>query len=294
VRERVRTQAAEVERGETYVRALSDTVVLHEWAVPADGDAGDLDLVKRANPFSGVTVEQLRRKRESPTMSEAHFRRFNCNLPTRADAAAISEAEWTAARTQERIPAGQGIWLGLDVAWKWDTTALVPLWVRDRSHRMLGPATILEPPRDGNSLDPRKVEDALRRIHARNPIHTVVMDPTRAEQLGVWIERELGARVLERMQTPALMAVDYERFMEALRQRWLLHSGDPSLTSHALNAVAKLAPNGRTIFERPERSQSPQLQSRRVIDALTAAAMVHAVATAELDAAPPMPLIALV
>jgi hypothetical protein len=33
--------------------------------------------------------------------------------------------------SKERIPAGVPVSLGLDLGWKYDTTALVPLWVRD-------------------------------------------------------------------------------------------------------------------------------------------------------------------
>ncbi len=130
-------------------------------------------------------------------MNMAHWRRFTCNLPTRSDAAAITELEWAAAKTDEQIPLGIPIWLGLDVGWKYDTTSMVPFLLTDLEHRLLGPAKVLVPPRDGTSLDPHSVEIALLAVHKRNPIHTVVMDSTRAEQLGAWIEETLGAVVVE-------------------------------------------------------------------------------------------------
>jgi hypothetical protein len=37
----------------------------------------------------------------------------------------------------------------------------------------LGPAAILEPPRDGRMLDPQELKDAFVEINARNPIETV-------------------------------------------------------------------------------------------------------------------------
>jgi len=97
--------------------------VLHEWAVPEKADVEDFAAVKAANPFSGVTIDGLKDKYGSPTMTMQHWRRFVCNLPTRADDAAIQEAEWGNARTKEAIPVGEPIYLGLDVAYKWDTTA---------------------------------------------------------------------------------------------------------------------------------------------------------------------------
>ncbi len=46
----IRERAPEVERSETFLRAVSDQLVLHGWAVPEGGDVEDLELVKRATP----------------------------------------------------------------------------------------------------------------------------------------------------------------------------------------------------------------------------------------------------
>ena len=277
-RERMRQQADDVQRRGGFGRFASETSVLHEWALEEGSDPDDMAAVKAANPFSGVTPETLRRKRERPTMTRQHWLRYVCNVPTRSEHAAIGEAEWHDAMTTDRIPAGVPVWVGLDVAWKWDTTAIVPLWFRDEHYRLLGDASILVPPRDGTSLDPDEVERALIELHARNPIHTVVMDSSRAEQLGSWIGSELGATVVDRQQTNAFAAQDYERFMDALRQGWLKHTGHAGLRQHALNAVARILPFGDAKFERPSQSRNAAEQDRRVIDALVAASMVNAVA----------------
>lgn len=277
-RARIRQSAKRILRRGAFTRAASDRLILHEWAVPEGGSVTDFRQVKRANPFSGITVPGLRAKYASPTMTDSHWRRFVCNLPTRGVTAAITEAEWAAAATADPIPVGEPIWLGLDVAWKWDTTAAVPFWMPEDHRRIFGPATILVPPRDGTSLDPDLVEAALLTIHGRNPIHTVVMDSSRAEQLGRWIETDVGATVIDRPQTNMLAVQDYDRFMEALRSGWLTHQGDPGLTRHALNAIARVLPFGDARFDRPTESRKGPEQERRVIDALTAAAMVHAAA----------------
>lgn len=281
-RERMRQRASETTRDGAFGRFATETSVLHEWALPEGGDPEDMPSVKAANPFTGVTLETLRKKRARPTMTLHHWLRFVCNLPTRGDNAAIQEAEWFAAKTDERIPPSEPVWVGLDVAWKWDTTAAVPLWVRDSNYRLFGPAKVLVPPRDGTSLDPNLVERALVEIHERNPIHTVVMDTSRAEQLGTWIEAEFGATVVDRSQSNAFAAQDYERFMEALRNGWIQHAGDPGLTQHALNAIARVLPYGDARFDRPSQTRQGGEQDRRVIDALTAASMVHALAAVEV------------
>ncbi len=169
---------------------------------------------------------------------------------------------------------------------------MVPLWMRDPEYRLLGPATILEPPRNGDQLDAHLVEQAIRDIHDRNPIRMVVMDMTGGAQLSQWIEEEIGAEVVDRSQGNAMASMDYARFMEALREGWLKHTGDLGLTSHVLNAVAKVLPQGDVKFARPAESRSvgDELARRRVIDALVAAAMVHTSASA--FEAPREPLVA--
>ncbi len=277
-RERIRQDAAStVTRKGCFTRAETPSILLHEWAVPEDGDVEDIRLVKRANPLKAITNDSLRAKLAKPTMTMAHWRRFVCDVPTRGEEAAITEAEWAAAQSDEGIPEGEPVWVGMDVAWKWDTTAMVPLWAPQQDRRLFGPAIVLTPPRDGSSLHPEAVEGALTALNARNPIHTVVMDPTRAEQLAIWIADTFGATVIERAQSASLQVRDYERFMEALRSGWLFHSGDEALTRHALNAVARVDRFGAARFERPSptRYAGPAID-RRVIDALIAGAMVHA------------------
>ena len=286
-RERIRQEATDIQREGSFVRAASSRIVLHEWSVSDKADVEDMEVVKSANPFSGVTVEDLREKFLSPTMTMNHWRRFVCNLPTRSNDAAIQEAEWFGAKVDEDIPEGEPVAVGLDVAWKWDTTAAVPLWIRDPEYRLFGPARVLVPPRDGTSLDPRTVEQALIEIHQRNPIHTLVMDTSKAEQLGMWAEAEFECLVIDRPQTNPRAAEDFERFMDALRRGWLHHTGDAGLTSHALNAVARILPFGDARFDRPSQTRISAEQERRVIDALTAASMVHTFATTRPAPEPP-------
>lgn len=283
-RERIRQQSAEVVRKGSHVRAVSPRVVLHEWALPEKANPEDYRAVKAANPFSGITIAGLREKRESPTMTLAHWMRFVCNRPTRADNSAITEAEWGKAATSDRIPDGTPVTVGLDVAWKWDTTAIVPLWMRDAEYRLFGTATILTPPRDGAMLDGSLIEAALVAVHERTPIATLVMDTSRAEQLGQWAELELGCVVIDWPQNIPTQVQEFDRFMEALRKGWLRHAGDAGLTSHALNAIAKMLPGGDAIFDRPHQNRVSAEQDRRVIDALKAAAMAHAFAAVPAEA----------
>jgi phage terminase large subunit-like protein len=284
-REKMR-QTADAERSPFFVRSVGSTFVLHDWAVH-DGENTDFEVIAKANPATFVTPQTLSLKYELPGMSDFHWRRFTMNVSARSQHSAISEPDWSAAYNAEGIPAGVPVWAGLDVAWKWDTTALVPMHIGEDKH-LLGQATVLVPPRDGTSLDPHLVERAILLLNERNPIDTLVLDTTRAEQLASWIEEELGCRVVDYAQSNTNQVRDYESFTEGLRTGQLTHSGDAELTRHVLNAAVGVLPRGDARFIRPVQSRGAQ-QDQRVIDALIAAAMVYRVSLSnEPESAPPL------
>lgn len=274
-RERVRQETPSVIREPGFTLCRSSRLVLHEWALEEGGDPDEMAVVKRCNPLPSITEATLGAKRSSPTMTSAHWGRFVCNVPMREGSAAIQELEWHNAATTEEIPRDAEVWLGLDVGWRHDTTAFVPLWWRDDQYRLLGPAVIVEPPGDGSSTHPDVVKLAYAQFSSRFAITTVVMDTNRAEDISAWLSDQ-GVFVVDRAQTNKPQSEDYERFMQALRQGWLLHSGDAGLRRHALNAVMRLLPDGGAKFGRRDESRSGRNETR-VIDALIAAAMVHSV-----------------
>ena len=61
--------------------------------------------------------------------------------------------------------------------------------------------------------------------------------------------------------------------MDGLRNSTLKHTGDQGLRVHVLNAIARRLPGGDYRFDRPVQGRHAE-QDRRVIDGLTAAAMV--------------------
>lgn len=267
-----------------YTHCRSDRIALHEYALPEGGDFEDMAVVKLANPSPRITVETLANDRATPTMTVPHWCRFKCNVATRGTQAAITEQEWHDATVEEGIPEGEPVWAGLDLGWKHDTTALVPLWIRDPEHRVLGDASIIVPPRNGNMSDPEEIREAMEALNDRNPIQTVVMDMTGGAEIAQWLEHDLGCAVIDRSQTNMFKALDYAKFMEALRNGWLKHTGDPGLKQHVMNAQAKELPGGDIVFARPNESRwAGSLQARRVIDALVAACMVHTAVAEDLD-----------
>lgn len=273
-----------------HTRAAGPNSILHDWSVPSEADVTDMGVVKGANPLASITEAVLARKYSSPTMTEQHWRRFVCNQAMRTEDTAIDAREWAELGTDEPIPAGVAVEVGADFGWKHDTTALVPAWASGGIVRF-GKPEILIPPRDGQILRPELVKAAFERIHDRNPIRRVVLDPDRASEIAVWLEDDLGVEVVEYLQSTAPMVLAYERFMEGVRNRRIQHPKDPDFNEHVLNAIARTLPDGRHRFDRPSHSRAQSGQRRRVIDALIAAAMVHATATAESQGPSRVPVI---
>ena len=130
-RELIRRSVPLVERRPGFALHRNEQISFHEWAVRGDEDTEDMRVVKAANPFSRITVAALQAEAgladdDSAALASVRVQHRDARRHGRA---VQEEAEWEAARTDEQIPVGDAIWLGLDVGWKWDTTALVPLWV---------------------------------------------------------------------------------------------------------------------------------------------------------------------
>lgn len=275
MRDEIRLKAADRKRDGAHLRAEGKGLVLHEWMVPSDEECSDMDAVKAANPLSTITAKTLREDFNSPTTDLGDWKRLKCNRPTRSAETAITDKEWEEAEVDALIPDAAEIDLGVDVAFKWDTTALVPLW-RAPDYRLLGEPAILVPPRDGSSLHPDTVKDAFLEMTNRFKVRTVVMDMHRAEDIAAWVEDTLGITVIDHAQGQTKTHVsDYEAFTEGLRNGSVRHTGDEGLRAHVLNAIARRLPGGDYRFDRPSTVRgNARAQDRRVIDALTAAAMV--------------------
>jgi phage terminase large subunit-like protein len=274
LRDEVRRRATDRKREGSYLRAAAPGEVLHEWMVPRDEDCSDMEAVKAANPLSTITVATLAEDFAVVT-DLGEWKRLKCNRPTRSTQSAITDKEWDDAQTDVEIPTGASVDVGLDIAFKRDTTAFVPLY-RTPKFRLLGPATILVPPRDGSSMHPDVIKNAMMDLTESYRVETVVIDMHQAEDIAHWIEDELGIPVIDHDHRKATTHVaDYSAFTEGLRNSTLKHTGDPGLRSHVLHAIAHRLPGGDYRFRRPSESRSSAImQDQRVIDALSAAAMV--------------------
>jgi phage terminase large subunit-like protein len=262
-----------------YVR--SDDFAMHEWALDENQDRDDLEVVKTANPASWQTIAELRRRRESPSMKPWQWARFACGVWMFGEQGAFSADEWKACEdAKAEIPDGSdGVTIGVDLGWRWDTTGVVAVRLEGESF-VVGPVSIVVPPRDGSATDFETIWALIEDLAERFPHPTFVIDPEAGgEQLAQQIERELDAEVVTYSQKPMAMALAAERLSKTIGERKLRHSGDPGLTQHVLAAAAKPVGESWRLVKPKSRSGASA-----VIDAAVALAMALSVAQA-----PPAP-----
>lgn len=228
-----------------YRYAKSKSLVLHEWALSSDADRSDLSLVKQANPAPWQTIKSLKSRLDSPSMMTWEWARFACGVWVTGENGVIAEQEWRECEVFGcEIPAdADEVVVGIDLGWKWDTTALVPCWQDEDGDIWVSDPTIVEPPRDGTSTPTHVIEGVLLEFADRwgyGESNIAVIDPRAGgEQLAEWISETLGWRVITYSQQPGPMAQAAQRLHSKIRARKFHHPGDPDYTSQMLAAASK-------------------------------------------------------
>jgi phage terminase large subunit-like protein len=310
---RIRAKALQLPRVKrkgkyTFVRSPNGKFEMHEFSLDPKDDREDLRLVKQANPLSNNTIEKLRARKESPTMTPTRWARFGCGVWVQGEDAAYSSISWArCARPGLKLAPTAAIYLGLDIGWRWDTTAIVPVepWDREelridgrphwRWRRVrIGKPTILVPPRDGSSLSH---EDVIKSVlwyrDAGYEILGVVFDRNaEGEKVAQELENVHGIDVIEHSQDPAPMADAAMGFGTAMGEGLVEHPDDDEYTAHILAAKAKSTTGEKWRIVAPEQHRGQRKQGQQdgddieYIDAAIATVMPHRVAIAPRPASP--------
>ena len=254
-----------------------DGFAFHEWSLDKPEEAEDLELVKLANPASWIDGAELQARFDSPSMTSWQWQRFTCGLWVAGEASAISPEAWAAcAEPGTEIPEGsEGVHIGIDLGWRHDYTAVVPVWRPDpESPVIVHPPVILKPPGDGQPIDAEVIFSAVEEMVARWPQSTIVADPEAGgEQLCQRLEAELSARVATHSQKTTPMCLAAQRLSEAINAKKIGHPDDEELNRHVLAAAAQVVGASWKFVK-------PRGRSKK-IDAVIALAMAHSVLLAE-------------
>jgi hypothetical protein len=277
----------------THVVSPNGEFEMHEWSLTNDDDREDLRLVKQANPLKAMTIERLKRRRESPSMKPSQWARFACGVWIRGEDAAISSVDWEKSGVDGLVlKKGAKVYLSIDLGWQWDCTAVdvgEPFdreeleiegdhYVRWRKVRF-GAPEILHPPRNGESLPFQDVIDAVLKFRDEDELEVlgVVLDPN--------AEGKRVAEVLEHSQDPGMMADSSMGFAEAVGHGDIEQPKVDEFSDQVLAGVAK--PTGeKWRFYAPNRNRGQRKRGKQekedveYVDAGTAAVMLHRIATA--------------
>lgn len=277
----------------THVRSPNGDFEMHEWGLRPEDDREDLELVKKANPLSNVTVSKLAARKKSPFMTASRWARFGCGVWMQGDDAALSQLDIAKCqKIWKPIKRGSSIYIGLDVGLKWDTTAVVPMQVVDAEarHVRYGSPRILVPPRDGTSMRRSTIIAAILAFRDTDGlvIEGVVFDRN-AEGEGIAQELEdvHGIRVIEHSQDPAPMADASMGLAEGIGNQTVELPDHAEFIAHLLAAVAKTTTGERWRFDAPTHGRGSRKKGQRdqenveFIDAAIAAAMVRRNALAD-------------
>ena len=271
----------EVNGTHRYARSANSDYVMHEWALEPDADRDDLEIVKQANPAPWHSLEALARRHDSPSMTPWQWARFACGVWLQGEDTAIGPVEWAACGADMIPDPGTGIVrIGVDIGLKEDTTGIVAHWIDAAGEAWIGGIRVLVPPVEkGVGLRKRAIVNAIADLAREFGARTVVIDPeTGGELIAQDLEDDLGLDVVAHSQKPGPMAQAAERFYSAVSEQVMHHPKDDTFTRHVLNAHRRSVADGRWSFVKESK------QSKKHIDSLIAAAMVHNFAIDELTA----------
>lgn len=203
-----------------------------------------------------------------PKMREAAFRRARlCQFPAVDDGSWLPAGAWEACALPGGIGDGSPVVLAFDGSFSQDSTVIVAATVEPVPHLDL--AAIWEPTGDPDYRIPVvEVEDALRAACRRFEVREIIADPFRWRRSLEVLEAE-RLPVVEFPQNPARMTPATTGLYEAVVNREVTHSGNPTLARHVANA--RVVEDSRGTRLAKDKRNSP-----RRIDAAVAAVMAHA------------------
>lgn len=252
---RIREQAITRQTRGSFTRYATPRVVLHEWAVPEGADVDDIRAVKRANPFSGITVPMLAEKHDSPTTTRHHWLRFVCNRPTEDDDAWLGPEGrrlWEDAEDAYQLALGAPTWVGVDVGLKRDSSAVVAVQYRDdgRLHAELRSwlPTVDEP------VDVTDIMAHLRDLSRRYKVGAISYDPRFFDVPAKMLYDE-GLPLVEVPQSLEHMTPACGHLYELIRSGKVTHPRDHVFTIQVLSAVPRFNERGFTLSKGKSRNR---------------------------------------
>ena len=201
----------------------------------------------------GFYVEQLK------AMHEHDVRRYFLNQwVTVEDESWLAErpGAWAACEGEPLIVANHPTFVGVDVALRRDTTAVVVVQEHDDLFHVV--SKVWAP--DDGKIDHLAIINHVRKLHDDLEVREVVYDPRFFEVPALMLIEE-SVPMVELPQHPSRMMPVCAAGYDLINQGRIIHNGDQVLADHVLSAVRREYPEGWTLSKG---------RSRRHIDACIA------------------------
>jgi phage terminase large subunit-like protein len=214
------------------------TVVLVEWGLEQEDDPADLDLVKLANPAPWQTEQELRRRRDSPSMTRAQWLRKGCGLWSAGDESPIDGSTWDKLRVDiGQVEEGEQVILVPSVG----HNAAVAIVASRPDERVAVKVEVIEHD-DDESMYVRTEQRVLELCQRYDvaAVHHPLVGFTRSADL---LEAK-GVPMVPAPHSPVGLSAASGTFNKLLRSGRLMHDGDPVLRNHVLAASVKTGESG--------------------------------------------------
>lgn len=225
---------------------------------PDDCDLTD-ESFEKANPSYGTIVSPDFYRDQVGSMPETDVRRFFLNQWVSMESEswlADLPGAWSAGEGEPTIIDGAPTYVGVDVALRRDTTAVVI--VQEHAGKFHVRSRVWTA--DDGKIDHLSIINYIRSLDNQYRLLEVVYDPRFFEVPSIMLSEE-GINMVELPQHPSRMMGVCAAGYDALAAGLIVHDGDQVLTDHVQSAVRREYPDGWTLSKG---------KSRRHIDACIA------------------------
>ena len=256
----------------TIAKDLENGQLLCWYGAPATAAIDDPKIWRATNPASWIDLRDLKRQLADPGLGELEFRRLHLNMWTAVRDAWFPDGCWAGLRSDQEIPYGAAIYVGVDIGLYHDTTAVC--WAhRLEDERIVLRVHVWAAKRDaaahehveGGRVHLEQIEVFIRQLARDYKLVELAYDPAFFARSAELLERD-GLTTVEFFPGSAPMAAAWQSFYQAVVEGRLSHDGDPVFAAHIDAAAA----------DKTERGWKVRKLKNQRIDATVAAALAHA------------------
>ena len=210
------------------------------WEAPADCAITNRKAWKQANPnIAEGLLDPADLEAATKQTAELAFRRWRLNQWVRTQESWLPIGAWDACRSDLALRADLPVWVGIDMALKHDSIAVVVAQPQD--DRLVVRARVWNPSEQG--VDVAEVEQHLRGLAASYQVQEFAYDPSFFQRSAEALADD-GLPMVEFPQSAQRMVPACGNAYELIVAGKVAHDGSPTLSDHVLSAAQRMTEQG--------------------------------------------------